>query len=84
MILREIFYYNKETMEMNDEDRYQPQYDHSIVDLDDTRKIRLTLKQINRARKSSEMHEKEKANELEFVRQMYGMAAQAAAAEAPI
>lgn len=77
MILRELFYFNKENLELEQDDRYEPQYDKSIVNLDDTRKTRLTLKQINRARKASELHDKEKANELDFVRQMYGMAAQA-------
>jgi len=76
MILRELFYFDKETMELGPQDRYEPKDDQSIVDLDDTRKTRLTLKQINRARKSSELHEIEKANEVEFIRQMYGMAAQ--------
>ncbi len=75
MILREIFTYD---MVDNTEDyRYEPEYDQSIVDLDDTRKTRLTLQQINRARKASELHDKEKVNELEFVRKMYGIAAQA-------
>lgn len=76
MILRELFYFNKDNMESETNDRYEPEYDDSIVDLDDTRKTRLTLKQINRARKASEMHQKETANELEFVRSMYGIAAQ--------
>lgn len=83
MILKEIFYYEKESdMNFHDDDRYEPEDDDSIVDLDDTRKTRLTLRQINRARKAAELHDREKANEIEFVRQMYGMAAQAAAAEA--
>ena len=80
MILRELFYYDKETVEPVEDDRYNPQYDDSIVDLDDTRKTRLTLRQINRARKASELHTNEKSEELDFVRQMYGIAAQAAAA----
>jgi hypothetical protein len=80
MILRELFYYDKETIEPTDNDRYDPQYDQSIVDLDDTRKTRLTLSQINRARKASELHTEEKVKELDFVRQMYGLAAQAEAA----
>ena len=80
MILRELFYYDKETLEPIENDRYEPQYDTSIVDLDDTRKTRLTLSQINRARKASELHTNEKAQELDFVRQMYGIAAQAGAA----
>ena len=80
MILRELFYYDKETMQPTEDDRYDPQYDDSIVDLDDTRKTRLTLRQINRARKASELHSKEKAKENDIVRQMYGIAAQAQAA----
>ena len=67
-------------MQPTEDDRYDPQYDDSIIDLDDTRKTRLTLRQINRARKASELHTKEKAKENDIVRQMYGIAAQAQAA----
>ena len=80
MILRELFYYDKETIEPVEDNSYDPQYDNSIVDFNDTRKTRLTLRQINRARKASELHTTEKSKELDFVRQMYGIAAQAAAA----
>ena len=80
MILRELFYYDKETMEPMEDDRYDPDYDQSIVKSKDVRKTRLTLSQINRARKASELHNKEQNEELNFVRQMYGMAAQAEAA----
>ena len=80
MVLREIFYHNPDTLELEDNDRYSPEYDDSIVDLDDNRKTRLTLRQINRVRKASELHDKDKKNEVEFIRQMYGMAAQAQAA----
>lgn len=80
MILRELFYYDKETMEPVEDNRYEPQHDQSIVNPDDTRKTRLTLRQINRARKASELHTKEQSEELDFVRQMYGIAAQAEAA----
>jgi len=79
MILRELFYYDKETIEPVEDNRYDPQYDQSIVDLDDTRKTRLSLSQINRARKAAELHTKEKSKELDFVRQMYGIAQQQAA-----
>jgi hypothetical protein len=82
MILRELFYFDKETIEPTEDDRYDPQYDDSVVKMDDTRKTRLTLRQINRARKASELHTQEKAKELDFVKQMYGIAAQAAAAGA--
>tara|TARA_R110000851_G_scaffold87922_1_gene191686 strand:- start:1547 stop:1792 length:246 start_codon:yes stop_codon:yes gene_type:complete len=77
MILRELFYFDKETIEPTEDDRYDPQYDDSVVKRDDSRKTRLTLRQINRARKASELHTAEKAGELDFVRQMYGIAAQA-------
>ena len=80
MILRELFYYDKETLEPTENDQYEPQYDQSIVDIDDTRKTRLSLRQINRARKASELHTEEKTKELDFVRQMYGLAAQTEAA----
>jgi hypothetical protein len=79
MILRELFYFDKETVESTEDDRYDPRYDDSVVKMSDTRKTRLTLRQINRARKASELHTSEKANELNFVRQMYGIAAQAEA-----
>ena len=79
MILRELFYYDKETLLPSDDDRYDPIYDDSVVDLNDTRKTRLTLRQINRARKAAELHNREKTEELDFVRQMYGIAAQAEA-----
>lgn len=82
MILRELFYYDKQTIEPVEDDRYEPRYDDSIVDFDDNRKTRLTLRQINRARKASELHTKELNNELDFIRQMYGIAAQAQAAAA--
>jgi hypothetical protein len=80
MILRELFYYDKTTFEPVEDNRYEPQYDQSIVKSTDTRKTRLTLSQINRARKASELHNKEQSKELDFVRQMYGIAAQAQAA----
>jgi hypothetical protein len=80
MQLRELFYFDKETIEPVKDDRYEPQYDKSVIDFDDSRKTRLTLAQINRARKASELHTKEKNEEMDFVRQMYGIAAQAAAA----
>ena len=79
MILRELFYFDKNTLEPTEDDRYDPQNDDSIVNSDDTRKTRLTLRQINRARKASELHKKEQDKDLDFVKQMYGLAAQQAA-----
>lgn len=80
MILRELFYFDKDTLDTIQDDSYEPQYDQSVVEPDDTRKTKLTLTQINRARKGSEAHIKEKNKELNITRQMYGLAAQAAAA----
>lgn len=79
MILRELFYFDKETLEPVNNDRYEPEYDESPVDFDDTRKTRLTLSQINRIRKAAELHSKDKTKELDFIKQMYGIAANAAA-----
>jgi hypothetical protein len=79
MILRELFYFDKETVEAVDDNRYEPEYDQSPVEKKDTRKTRLSLSQINRIRKASELHTEEKRKELEFIKQMYGIAANAEA-----
>ena len=76
MILREIFYFDKETIEPIEDTTYDATDDESIVKRDDTRKTRLTLRQINKARKMSEIHAEETEKELEFVRQMYGIQSQ--------
>ena len=75
MQLRELFYFDKETLEPGEQKGYDPSYDQSIVG--DTRKTRLTLRQINKIRKASELHKEEQEKELHFVRQMYGLAANA-------
>jgi hypothetical protein len=79
MILRELFYYDKETFEPIEDDRYDERDDDSPVEYNDTRKTRLTLRQINKVRKAAELHTKEQDKELDFVRQMYGIAANAEA-----
>ena len=79
MILRELFYYDKETFEPIEDDRYEERDDDSPLEFNDTRKTRLTLRQINKVRKSAELHTKEQSKELDFVRQMYGVAANAEA-----
>lgn len=75
MILRELFYFDRQTSEPIEDDTFSPDDDQSPVNYDDTRKTRLTLRQINRARKASEQHKQEQIKELDFVRQMYGIAA---------
>lgn len=80
MILRELYYFDNKTMEPVEDNRYEPADDKSIIQVDDKRKSKLTLKDINKARKASDMHREDAAKELNFVRQMYGLAAQAAMA----
>lgn len=77
MILRELFYFNRDTTDFEDDRRYDERSDDSPVEITDTRKTRLTLKQINKIRKATDMHNEDKAEELQFIRQMYGIAANA-------
>jgi len=79
MILRELFYFDKETIEPVEDNRYEPEHDQSPIDFDDTRKTRLTLSQINRIRKAADLHSKDKTLELDFIKQMYGIASNAEA-----
>tara|TARA_B100001287_G_scaffold25122_1_gene18275 strand:+ start:743 stop:982 length:240 start_codon:yes stop_codon:yes gene_type:complete len=76
MILRELFYFDKETIEPVEDKTYDATDDESVIKRDDTRKTRLTLRQINKARTASEIHAEEEQKELDFVRQMYGIQAQ--------
>jgi len=79
MILRELFYFDDETLEPTENDRYDASDDKSIMQMSDTRKAKLTLKSINKVRKASDMKRSEEVEELNFVKQMYGIAAQAQA-----
>ncbi len=72
MLLNEFFYFNEKNNDFAQDRRYDSSKDSSIVDKKDTRKIRLTLRQINKLRLQSESHQLEKKSELEFIRQMYG------------
>ena len=76
MILRELFYFDKQTIEPVEDKTYDATDDESVIKRDDTRKTRLTLRQINKARTASEIHAEEEQKELDFVRQMYGIQAQ--------
>ena len=79
MIIRELYYFDKETMEPIEYERYNANDDDSVMKLGDTRKTRLTLKDINRARRADDQHKKESNKDLEHIRAMYGIAAQAEA-----
>lgn len=72
MILRELFYFDKNTYEKSEDNTYSPDDDQSVMKFSDTRKTRITLAQINRIRKANDFHNKEKEKELEFIKQMYG------------
>jgi len=66
MKLNEFFTYGADGFEQDK--TYEPEHDISVLDDEDTRKTRLTLKQINSMRLASE--------EAVFVQKMYGQPAQ--------
>ena len=72
MILREVFYLNPETQKVGNDFRFDSARDIDELLRSDTRKTRLTLKQINDLRKGSEAHILEMEEELTFVQSMYG------------
>lgn len=72
MILRELYYFDKTTFEKSEDDSYSSDFDQTPMKYSDTRKTKLTLSQINRIRKASDYHNKEKEQEIEFIKQMYG------------
>jgi len=72
MILRELFYLNPETQKVGNDFRFDSALDIDELLRSDTRKTRLTLKQINDLRKSSEAHILEMEEDLTFVQSMYG------------
>ncbi len=56
MLLLEFLYFNDNTNDFSVDRRYSNERDSSILEKDDTRKIRLTLRQINQLRMQSEAH----------------------------
>lgn len=72
MLLNEFFYFNEKNNDFAKDRRYDSGRDSSIVKQSDTRKIRLTLRQINQLRLQTEAHQLEKDSELGFIQQMYG------------
>jgi len=71
MILRELFYFNRDTAEQEQDDRYMSYRDTDMIETDDTRKTRLSLGQINELRKASDLHIKETQAEMDFIARMY-------------
>jgi hypothetical protein len=78
MLLLEFLYFNDNNNDFAVDRRYDSARDTSVVKKSDTRKIRLTLRQINQLRQQSEAHEFEEQSEQEFIRQMYGTPVEAA------
>lgn len=72
MLLREFLYFSDDNSDLNLDRRYNNQRDSERVFRDDTRKVRLTLKQINQLRLQAEAHEAEQESEMGFIKQMYG------------
>ena len=73
MKLMEFFTYSQDGFEQDKS--YQPENDISVLDKDDTRKTRLTLKDINSMRLASEKHDADQKEEAKFVQKMYGQPA---------
>ena len=69
MILKEFFTYTADGFEQDKS--YEPENDISILDKDDNRKTRLTLKDINSLRLASEDHDAQQKEEAKFVQKMY-------------
>ena len=72
MLLNEFIDYSNSSNEIASDRRYENKDDSDVLKKSDTRKIRLTLGQINKLRMQSEAHEAETVSEMEFIRQMYG------------
>lgn len=79
MILRELFHFDNDANSISNDFRYTPDIDRSPMKRKDTRKTRLTLRQVNELRKASEQHILEQEKELEFIEQMYKAPEQPAA-----
>ena len=69
MKLLEFFTYTADGFEQDK--TYDDENDISVLDKDDTRKTRLSLKDINSMRLASEEHEDQQKDEAEFVQKMY-------------
>lgn len=82
MLLREFFTISDDTGDFINDRRYDSRRDNSVIEFSDTRKIRLTLKQINQMRIATEAHEAEKQSELGLIRKMYANPVQEAQAPA--
>jgi len=79
MLLREFVYFTDTDAEQQDNKRYDPTDDTSVLSVKDTRKTRLTLKMLNKLRLAGEAREQETMEDLTLVRKMYAQPAPEAA-----
>ena len=70
MKLFEFFTYTTDGFEQDK--TYEPENDISVMDAEDTRKTRLSLKDINSMRLASEAHDAQQKEEAKFTQKMYG------------
>ena len=71
-----LFEFFTDTQDGFEQDKsYDPEQDISVLDSEDTRKTRLTLKDINSMRLASEDHDAQQKEEAVFVQKMYGQPA---------
>ena len=82
MLLIEFFQFSDKNNDFVNDRRYDNKRDSSVLEKSDTRKIRLTLRQINQLRMQTEAHDAERESEMGFIRQMYGAPAGEEAAAA--
>ena len=81
MLLREFVYFNDTDVDQQENKRYNPEDDNSVLSIKDTRKTRLTLKMINKLRTAGEAREQETMEDLSTVRAMYANPAPEAAVQ---
>jgi hypothetical protein len=80
MLLNEFIYFNKESSDPTNNDRYDIDRDISVLHSKDLRKTaRLTLKVLRDLRKAGDAREKEQKEDLDLVRVMYATPAEEAA-----
>ena len=79
MLLLEFLYFNDTNNDFAVDRRYDNKRDSSVVEKSDTRKIRLTLRQINQLRITAEAHDAEHESEAGFISQMYATPTEAPA-----
>ena len=82
MLLREFLYFNDSNNDFAVDRRYDNSKDSSVLKKDDTRKMRLTLRQINQLRLQAEAHEAESQSEQACIQQMYSTPVEAEPAPA--